>query len=102
MAKKIRKIEEVNKEQNIIFEEDATLNTKETDVENDNDATEEDVLDDNVAIETKKEEHIVEELKKEEKKTEENPYKKKMTQRFFGNYIWNGMITDVIIPKQNK
>lgn len=56
-------------------------------------------------------ENKVEEVKKEKKPIKDEPkkvnveteeHKKKIAQRFFGNYVWNGLISDVIIFPKKK
>lgn len=105
MAKKTRKLEEVSNEE--ILVNNTTENTDEMGVQVDTNDNNQDELTTNpyYDMETNKLEDTVkeditkvkEEVVKEDKK--DNPYKKKMTQRFFGNYIWNGMVSDIVIPK---
>lgn len=45
-------------------------------------------------------ETVKDEPKKVKVETEE--HKKKVAQRFFGNYVWNGLISDVIIFPKKK
>ena len=106
MAKKTRKLEEVSNEE--ILVNNITENTDEMGVQVDTNDNNQDELTTNpyYDMESNKLEDTVKEdtIKEQEEIVTENknnnPYKKKMTQRFFGNYIWNGMVSDIVIPKQ--
>lgn len=100
MAKKVRKLEETV-EENVITNEEIVNNT-----EDNANAITESIEDDTKEIQEVKQEQTVEIVEtvtdKDSKKNQQtNEAKKKLTQRFFGNYVWNGMVSDIILPKKS-